>query len=273
MGSTLAQALHRAGHKFTMVMDCDLESARETAQRVDALDYGVEPTSKVGASDIVLIAVSDSEIRPVSERLAASGILRTGQVVCHASGILPATELSAVKNAVLIASFHPMFSVAQKFSGLPGKPYFGLEGEPGAVARLSEMAEDCGWGTVELKPGQKALYHAACVLTTGMNAALLGLAQKIFRDLGFGDKSLGMVRSLAESANDNIMRTEIASALTGPLVRGQVDVVAEHLRALESADSQAASVYRALGLAMLGIASHRMDEKVREEMERMLRSI
>lgn len=273
VGSTLALALRQAGHRFDSIVDGDPAAARETAERTGAARFGTEPADDLGASDVIIMAVPDGEIRAAAERLAAAGFLKPGQVLCHTSGFMPASELAAAKAAgALTASFHPMFSVAGRFSPLPDKPYFGLEGQPEAVLKLRDLAEGFGWSAVELEPSQKALYHAACVLATGMSAALLGLSQGLFRGLGFGEESPGMVRSLSQSAAANVMRTGMAQALTGPLVRGQAGVVAGHLRALEAADPRAAAAYRALGLAMLGMAGGRVDKEAREKMERMLRS-
>jgi predicted short-subunit dehydrogenase-like oxidoreductase (DUF2520 family) len=271
VGSSLALAFTGAGNRVLSIYDGNLALAKETAERVGAEKSGTAPPEGMDGSNIVLLAVPDSEIRPLASRLADCGFVGPGQIVCHASGLLPAAELSPVKRSdAVIASMHPMFSLASRFSALPAKPYFGLEGEPEALIKLRRLTADSGWSAVELKPEQKALYHACCVLATGMNTALLGLSQKIFQKLGFGAESLGMVRSLASSAAANMVESKIADAVTGPLIRGEAGAVARHLEALDKTDLQAGAVYRALGRVMLEVAEERMDSESMDKIKKLL---
>lgn len=273
VGSTLAVALAQAGYRLMAVVDPDIGLASAVREKAGARLAADTLVDEIKSSSIVIISVPDDIITAVAESLFHSGYTVPGQLVAHTSGFHPAAILQPVKkNGALVGSLHPLASIAQRFSALPPKPYFGLEGEAEAVLRLRSLAQGCGWSTVELEPSQKALYHAACVLATGMNAALWGISQELFRHLGFGDDSLGMVRSLAASLTSNVLRSEIAEALTGPLVRGQAGVVAEHLQALENVDPEAVSAYRTLGLAMLRRLVKDLDNEAREKMERILRT-
>lgn len=273
VGSTLALAFHKKGCRVACVVDAGSALAASAARAVGCRAYGSKLAKELGSTDFIILAVPDGEIRKTARELAASNLPCRGQVICHTSGFLPASEMSAAKAAgACIASFHPMFSVARRLSALPSNPYFGLEGDRGAVVKLKKLVKKCGWSSVVVKPEQKALYHAACVLATGMNAALLGLSQSLFQELGFGKESLGMVRSLAESMTANIMSSEIEEALTGPLVRGQADVMAEHLKALKRAHPKVLAAYRALGLAMLGMAGEGLDKGARERIAKLLKA-
>ncbi len=273
VGSTLAWAFRRKGHRVISVADSDARAAAATARAVGCRAFGRYLLPELGRSDIIILAVPDGEIGRTAEDLALSKYLRPGQIVCHTSGYLPAREMAVLKKTgVLTASFNPMFSVAFRLSPLTPKPYFGLEGEPEGVRNLRKLVKSCSWCSVVLKPEQKALYHAACVLATGMNISLLGLAQSIFDNLKHKRDSLGMVRSLASSAVANILETDLTEALTGPLVRGQAEVVAAHLSALKRAEPQAAEVYRILGSALLELLVGRLGQQKRKRILWLLKS-
>lgn len=273
VGSSLALALARAGHRIPVIVDADGERAHEVARAVGGGHFGETLPAQLDSTGLVLAAVPDAEVGPLAGKLAASGFLRPGQVLCHTSGFLPASALGAARGAgCLLASLHPMMSFPVRFAPMPLQHpvFFGLEGDQEAEARLGEVVESLGGIPVRLEPDRKALYHAGCVLATGMAASLLGLAQGVFDVLGHREDSQGMVRSLAGSVLENVMRAGPAGSLSGPLVRGEAATVAAHLEALEGAGGRALEAYRALGKALLEMAGGRLEGEARKQMMEIL---
>lgn len=274
VGSSLALALARAGHPMPVVVDAGEARAMEVSRAVGAGRFGTTLADELGLADIILMALPDREIGGMAGRLAASGFLRPGQVLCHTSGLLPSSEMAAAGPAgCRLVSMHPMLSFNARFAPIPQQfpVYFGLEGDQAGVDLALELVESLGGIPVRLTPLQKARYHAGCVLATGMTAALLRLSQEVFDGLGLSDDSLGMVQSLAGSALANVMRTDIPRALTGPLVRGDADAVAAHLEALDEADPRAAAAYRLLGRALVETAGDMIEAGARERLRELLK--
>ena len=84
----------------------------------------------------------------------------------------------------------------------------------------------------------------------GGNVRIVGAA-------GGRGQGLAALLPLLRSTVDNLETAGLPAALTGPLVRGDRGTVARHLAALAEAAPEVAAVYRALGLAALGLVSER----------------
>lgn len=275
VGSSLALALARAGHPVPVVVDPDRGRALGVSRAVGAGEVAERPVADPGRAGIILVAVPDGQIAPLAEELAASGLLRRGQALCHTSGFVPSSEMSAARACGChLASMHPMMSFAAPFTPLLARTpiCYGLEGDAEGVKKAMELVDSLGGIPVKVPAEKKAGYHAACAMATGMVAALLGLAQRGFDEQGLSDDSLAMVRSLASSVVENLAHGDVPGVLTGPLARGQAEVVAAHLKALGGADENALAAYRALGLAMLGMAGEGIKPEVRSKLEVMLKA-
>lgn len=95
-----------------------------------------------------------------------------------------------------------------------------------------------------IRPEQKALYHALCVLSGNFTTLLWEKAQREFAELGLPPEIL---RPYADITIDNVFN-DPARALTGPLVRGDVDTMNKNLEALGG--DPFAGIYRAFQKAV-----------------------
>ena len=108
-------------------------------------------------------------------------------------------------------------------------------------------------------------------MSSNFPVVLAALASEMLTGLGIPERSAQQaVHSLMEGAVSNLADASPDEALTGPLVRGDVDTVMRHLAALRG-DAQARSVYKRLSLAALSIAERRgADRASLEEIQRVL---
>ena len=91
----------------------------------------------------------------------------------------------------------------------------------------------------------------------GKAVVLASVAGHLLHDIGIPDASAYQaVESLMSGALANMKQTLPDDALTGPVVRGDAETVAKHLRALQG-QSAASEVYRALSAAAVEIAERR----------------
>lgn len=95
-----------------------------------------------------------------------------------------------------------------------------------------------------IRPEQKALYHALCVLSGNFTTLLWEKAQREIAAMGLPPEIL---RPYADVTIDNVFN-DPSRALTGPLVRGDVDTMNKNLEALGS--DPFAGVYRAFQKAV-----------------------
>lgn len=235
VGAVLAAALRDAGHPVAAVAG---ESAASRT-RIETLLPGVridKPTAVAKACDLLLLTVPDDSLDNVVRMLVASGAIRSGQYVVHTSGrhgldvLEPATSVGARGVAL-----HP----AMTFTGtdvdlgrLAGCVYgvsAGVAERPLAEALVSELHGSMVW----IAPDHRALYHAALAHGANHLVTLVSQAMEMLRQAGSTDPA-STLRPLLGAALDNALAYGDA-ALTGPIVRGDVETVREHLRTMAAA--------------------------------------
>ena len=114
--------------------------------------------------------------------------------------------------------------------------------------------------SVRARGRNRALYHAAAATAGNAPLALLDLALRAFEQAGVPrDVGLRGLVELAKGALDNAAALGPATALTGPVVRGDKAVIARHLAALEEFSPVDQRFYWALVRALIRTASHRPD--------------
>ena len=128
---------------------------------------------------------------------------------------------------------------------------FALEGDVGAVRMARRMVRDLGATPFLIQKRDKAAYHAWGAFTSPLIIALLETAEQVARAAGLSTsearrKMLPIVRQTIE----NYARLGPAAASSGPLVRGDTEIVSRHLEVLKKIP-EAQDVYLALARATL----------------------
>jgi predicted short-subunit dehydrogenase-like oxidoreductase (DUF2520 family) len=224
-------------------------------------------------AEVWLIGVPDDHIASVSGRLLGTGRVRETDVVVHLSGALAAQvmHVDGQGNARL-ASLHPLKSIPdadrawQSFAGT----WCGIEGDPAAIEVLDSAVRAIGGKPFRLSADAKMLYHAANAMLSNLLIALLASGVDCHERAGIqSSDALEMVAPLMRETLENGLSMGPESALTGPLVRGDVSIVRAHLGVL---DEQAASIYRALARKALALAEQRgqLEPAVLEQLGQLL---
>ncbi|MFE7021380.1 Rossmann-like and DUF2520 domain-containing protein, partial [Microbacterium sp. NPDC057650] len=171
---------------------------------------------KAPASDLVLLCVPDAAIAEVATGMDAG-------LVGHVSG---ATGLDDVD-----FSLHPL----QTFTGSEGPEAFHGIGAavagrtPEALAVATSLAERLGARPFEVD--DRAGYHAAASFASNFVLTVLDAAEQLARDAGVED-ARELLAPLVRRTVDNWVSQGAASALTGPIVRGDEATVARQRAAL-----------------------------------------
>jgi predicted short-subunit dehydrogenase-like oxidoreductase (DUF2520 family) len=261
VGPVLAAALSIAGHRVVAASAVSDASRRRAAALLpDAPIRAVDDV--VRSAELVLLTVPDDALAALVEGLAATGVLRAGQLVVHASGshgiavLEPATRVGALPLAL-----HPVMTFAgapEDVARLAGCT-FGVtspaELRPVAEALVVEMGGEPVWIDDAMRP----LYHAA--LASGANhlVTLVNTAADLLRAAGVEDPAR-MLGPLLGAALDNALRRGDA-ALTGPVARGDAGTVATHLDVLARVSPPALTAYAAMArvTADRALASGQLD--------------
>jgi predicted short-subunit dehydrogenase-like oxidoreductase (DUF2520 family) len=252
VGKTLGRLFHQAGtFQIQDILNRTTSSAAEAAAFIGA-GRTISGYAEMQPADLYLIAASDDSIAAAALALAASGLVRCGDIVWQASGALPSQVLAPLREqGAEIASMHPVKSFAdpaasvESFAGT----WCGVEGDPSAVAVLSAAATSIGARVFSVDPAFKSVYHAGAVLSCNYLTALLEVGVRAYEKGGLSrETALQVMEPLVRGTLDNVFHAGTAKALTGPIARGDAAVVAAQLSALEQWDGHIAGIYRALGL-------------------------
>ena len=266
-GGALAIALTSAGRSVVAVASRDAGHAAVLAAGVGAR---AAPTAlaAISAADLTLFTVPDAAIAGVAASVAESGPDLRGRAVVHCSASLGIGALAALRpTGASLGCLHPFQALAGAESApLLRGALMAIEADPALEAPLRRLAEDLGGQPIELRPGTRALYHAAAVLAGNAPLALLSAASELLVAAGLEQPAAEeALIGLMEGALANARRVGPRAALTGPVVRGDTGTVAAHLEALKERPDTA-SLYRALTQAILLLAG----EEGREEISDML---
>lgn len=255
------------------VVDCLARSHESAREAVSFIGQGraVDALKDLAAADLLLLSVPDDAIAGVAQALLASGAVRPGSVVFHASGAAEAEVLAPLRAAgASVASLHPAFSFAdparavEQFAGT----LCALEGDVAACVALQDFAAAIGARPFALAPGGKAAYHAALSVASNYLVTLTELARQLALQGGVGEQLLpALLGPLMQGSLANALSMGPQAALTGPIVRGDVATVARHLAVLP-ADMQA--VYRALGERTVALAGERLPAEAGQSLRAVL---
>jgi predicted short-subunit dehydrogenase-like oxidoreductase (DUF2520 family) len=240
MGRGLALGFSEAGERVV------LWSRREATGAVD---------QAVTGANTVILAVPDDAIAIVAEQLARVRAVTGDQVVLHLSGLHGRAALEALApSGAALGSLHPLQSVsdpetaAERWRGA----YAAIEGGPRAIAEAERLARLLGLEPIRLSAEQKVVYHAAAVLVGNYSVALAGAAARLATSVGVAPELANrMYIPLLRGALENLGAQPIASALTGPVRRGDLSTIQAHLSALGEEDRR---LYAVLGLEALRLA-------------------
>jgi predicted short-subunit dehydrogenase-like oxidoreductase (DUF2520 family) len=220
----------------------------------------------IGDANTVIVAVRDEQIDDALAQLidatssSGSRRLSSGTVIVHTSGGVEPALLPTLGGLGLSGgTFHPLvpFTNPERAPELLHKAWIGIDGDDQARATSRRLAGQLGARTLEIPAGMKPMYHAAAVISSNFPVVLEAVATGLLASAGIPERSAQhAVHSLMEAAISNTADTPPESALTGPVVRGDVEAVHRHLQALRH-NPEARALYRRLSFAALEIASRR----------------
>jgi predicted short-subunit dehydrogenase-like oxidoreductase (DUF2520 family) len=257
-GGALALALARSGSRITAIGAREPAAAATLAARAGAA--AMTPAEVAARAELVFLATSDNAIAEVCATIAAAGGWRPGQRVVHCSGALGREALAAAAaQGAHTGAMHPLQTLPDAETGaarLAGS-FFGIEAAEPLRAELYALAQQLGGHPFDLAGIDRAAYHAAAAIVANYSVALYAVGVELLERIGVapGIAAPGLL-ALLNGAVGNLDRGAEA-ALTGPIARGDVATIAQHLAALERAAPEWISLYCALAHAALPLAQAR----------------
>jgi predicted short-subunit dehydrogenase-like oxidoreductase (DUF2520 family) len=221
-----------------------------SAERAARLLPGVPllPTDEVvAAADLVVLAVPDDTLPGLVAGLAETGVWRPGQLTFHTSGAHGMAVLAPAELAgVLPLALHP----AMTFTGTPedgdrliGAP-FGVTAHPAHRAVAETLVLEMGGEPFFVAEADRRLYHAALVTGANHLVTLVAEAADLLRSAGVPDPGRVLAPLLTAALDNGLRRGD--RGLTGPVSRGDVGTVADHLETLNERAPASVAAYVAM---------------------------
>jgi predicted short-subunit dehydrogenase-like oxidoreductase (DUF2520 family) len=251
VGAVLAAALRQRGHVIVSVAgESDASRARAAA-----LLPGVpmaKPTAVARGCDVLLLTVPDDMLENVVTQLSASGAIRAGQYVVHTSG---SHGLRVLEPATLLGARPVALHPAMTFTGTAldldrlGDCVFGVTAGPAERVWAERVVADLGGSVMWVPEELRSVYHAGLAHGANHLVTLVTQAMELLSAAGAADPA-AVLRPLLNAALDNAL-AEGDSALTGPIVRGDVNTVRAHLAEIARTAPDTLPSYVALARATL----------------------
>jgi predicted short-subunit dehydrogenase-like oxidoreductase (DUF2520 family) len=260
LGTALASALDACGYEVRALVSRGAAGARRAAARagLKTLALGARELERLPPVELLFITTPDDVLKETVASLASLTEARA-PVALHTSGALSSERLAPLRaRGYRIGSMHPLAAVSETRAGARSlrRAFYCVEGDAVGVRAARRVVRDLGGRSFTIAPEDKALYHAAAVMTAGHVVALFDTALDTLRRCGLTNtRAREVLLPLLRSTVENLSTQTPERALTGSFARADALTVVKHLEALHGLrDSDALDAYVALGEHSLKLA-------------------
>lgn len=200
----------------------------------------------------VLLTVPDGALPEVARALAPTA---PPVAVLHCAGAYGPELLGPLADrGAAVGVVHPLAAVVGDPDALRGATYT-VEAEGAAAEAAAHLVGLARGSVLTLPPGQRPRYHAAATLAAAGAATVVARAAEVLARAGVPpDAARRALVHLARTALQALGERPVATALTGPAVRGDVATVASHLAELSPSERRLYCVLTRETVGLLGAA-------------------
>jgi predicted short-subunit dehydrogenase-like oxidoreductase (DUF2520 family) len=222
--------------------------------------FTLDNISAIKNCNCILICTPDDVIAKVSNQISdkVSENLNC-MVVMHLSGSKSLKVLESVeKKGIFTASIHPLKSFASIESAIKtikGTVFGVTYSNNPAKERAVYIVRKLDGAVVDVDDNKKPLYHAAACVASNYLVSLINYAVMVHKGIGIKpDDSLKGLLSLIKGTIDNIEKMGTKKSLTGPIARGDIGTIREHLDNFNKYLKENEYLYKIMGIETAQIA-------------------
>lgn len=267
LGSALVPALHRSGYVVDAVIARSDNASLRKARSLSKQGGGVAMRPAQIKADVVWFCVPDSEIGKAARTVAGKTDWK-GRVALHSSGALTSDELEALRRrGAAVASVHPLMTFVRGSRPALDVP-FAIEGDTKATRTARRIVAELGGRSYSIRKRDKVAYHAWGTFASPLLMALFATTEHVAAAAGVRGKAARQrILPILRHTLANYATLGAAASFSGPIVRGDVETVSQHLRAISDTPA-VQDVYLALAKAALAF----LPAKNRRKLEEILQS-
>ncbi|MBF0301547.1 MAG: DUF2520 domain-containing protein [Desulfamplus sp.] len=282
VGTALSVFLSKAGYHIAAVASRTRSSAEKTVWAagacgaVGAVKIYESPAKAAMAGDIIFITTQDHLIEKICSDISTSTVALSSspetavgisvdissKTIFHCSGALSSCVLSSASDkGANTGSIHPLQSFAP-YDPEQKSPFAGInvsvEGNEKAVIIGKELIHALGANYFTIPTKAKTLYHAAAVVASNYLVTLEHFAFELLKEASLSEqKAYEILDPLIQGTLSNIKTRGAVAALTGPIARGDAQIVEKHLSNINERLPEFSKLYRVMGKYTLELAAKR----------------
>ena len=220
-------------------------------------------------SDAIFITTPDNQIADVWNEVKKLPIKE--KLICHCSGSISSEVFSNINNHGAYGySIHPMFAISDKYNSYKdlSQAFITIEGNEKHIEYLKMLFSHLGNDVAIINKENKILYHAASVTVSNLVLGLINNGVNYLEECGFTkEMAIKALYPLIENNLRNIKERGAVKSLTGPIERGDLSTVINHLNVIREEDKE---LYRLLSKNILKIAKVKNSDKNYRNLEEYL---
>lgn len=222
---------------------------------------------------VLLIAVQDHELQKVVTQI--SGIEHIdwrSKIVLHVSGVKAVEVLSPLKRlGAAIGALHPIAAFANEYQPNAAlEIYYDFLGDKDASQTARQITRLLKSKLIHLRSEkQRVLLHIASAMASNSTVIAVRKAEELISNFVDSADARGLMEGLLASTIKNLSVNRGMESLTGPLTRGDIGVIAKHIRVLEN-DKTLLQFYKSWSL--LGVELLLKDKDLVERSSRSKRT-
>lgn len=234
VGTLMAYLLAERDHEVKVVLS---SASRENYAQVEHHHLPIGTLEEIAQeTDLLLITTPDGVIPKIVEKLAKMENLPcTG--VFHLSGShSPAVLAPLREKGISVGSFHPLQSIARLQEGLKNLPgtSFTFSGDKVLIPWVTSFTESINCRLL-IAPDDlnQILYHGGASIVSNFLVILTQMGIDCLTEAGFSPaQAQQALLPLMEGTLNNLRHLPPEKALTGPIVRGDVTTIKNHIEEL-----------------------------------------
>jgi predicted short-subunit dehydrogenase-like oxidoreductase (DUF2520 family) len=258
VGLTFAYRFQEAHLPVSHLFSRKPDTIRSLHPDLKPLIYDIDALpNQLEAFKCLIFCIPDDDIASVSSEIAAFQDDWNGYVIVHTSGLHTSASLGAFsERGAKVMSFHPLqtFSNTEKPAVLE-HIYIALEGDEQALSLGKNWTRALNTKYLVLPPDAKARYHLAASVASNFLVTLVALVQEVLHSIGIeAQTAFELMQPLMAGTWKNLQQQMPEEALTGPIVRGDVQTIEAHLATLRARQPHLIPFYTTMAMETVRLA-------------------
>lgn len=220
-------------------------------------------------SDVIFITTPDGVISEIWSQIKELSV--KNKIICHCSGALSSKIFSDRENHNIYGySTHPIYAFSDKYNSHKNlnEAMITIEGDEEKIEVVKELFNSTHNKVKVISWEIKSLYHAASVFASNQVIALAETGISLLIKCGFTyDEAINSLYPLMFNNIKSIGDAGLVKSLTGPLERGDVQTIINHLNSLDEDDRE---LYKLLSKKLIKIAKTKNPGRDYVEIEKVI---